>query len=397
MKESDKTEKGRRPRGTGDDPFTIKDLDNDSDDSDPSDDDEDDERGTTGHVREVRLEGIPPDRFTGDRSRTLDFLSEFDMYMMMNMGSAIEKNPFKKTSYFLSLIGGPKAQGWKNRMIKYAKTASCKPSMLPYRMDIWDVAEAEFKKAFLDYAEHERASDDLAKLRMKDGLVDEYIAAFEDLAFRANIGLNEPQTLRMFGRGLPLELMRTCIRLESPENFGEWVGAAQKQHKLWLRERAYTGNYDQRPQNNNNGNRGRGFFWNSTGQGRPANQNNSSNNWRGNNAQAPRPRLPPRDPNAMDIGKAVTESQKEQHRKEGRCFRCSKRGHLARECPDRDLKIRTAETKSTNDETETIKVSEIEENPSSLAAAILALSELDREVFIKAMQAGGEDMGFVDA
>jgi hypothetical protein len=44
----------------------------------------------------------------------LDFLSEFDMYMMMNMGSAIEKHPFKKTSYFLSLIGGPKAQGWKN-------------------------------------------------------------------------------------------------------------------------------------------------------------------------------------------------------------------------------------------------------------------------------------------
>jgi hypothetical protein len=134
-------------------------------------------------VREVWLEGIPPDRFTGDHSRMLDFLSEFDMYMMMNMGSAIEKHPFKKTSYFLSLIRGPKAQGWKNRMIKYAKAASRKPSMLPYRMDIWDVTEAEFKKAFLDYAEHERASNDLAKLRMKDRLVDEYIAAFEDFAF----------------------------------------------------------------------------------------------------------------------------------------------------------------------------------------------------------------------
>jgi hypothetical protein len=156
-------------------------------------------------------------------------------------------------------------------MIKYAKTASRKPSVLPYRMDIWDVTEAEFKKAFLDYAEHKRASDDLAKLRMKDRLVDEYIAAFEDLTFRANIGLNKPQTLRMFGRGLPLELMRTCIRLKSPENFGEWVSAVQKQHKLWLCERAYTGNYNQRLQNNNNGSRGRGFFWNSTGQGRPAN------------------------------------------------------------------------------------------------------------------------------
>jgi hypothetical protein len=72
----------------------------------------------------------------GDHSRTLDFLSEFNMYMMMNMGLAIEKHPFKKTSYFLSLIRGPKVQGWKNRMIKFAKTASCKPLILPYRMDI---------------------------------------------------------------------------------------------------------------------------------------------------------------------------------------------------------------------------------------------------------------------
>jgi hypothetical protein len=129
----------------------------------------------------------------------LDFLSKFNMYMMMNMGSAIKKHPFKKTSYFPSLIGGPKAQGWKNRMIKYTKAASCKASILPYRMDVWDITEAKFKKAFLDYTEHEHASNDLAKLRMKDRLVDEYIAAFEDLAFRANIGLNEPQTLRMFG------------------------------------------------------------------------------------------------------------------------------------------------------------------------------------------------------
>jgi hypothetical protein len=264
-------------------------------------------------------------------------------------------------------------------------------------MDIWDITEAKFKKAFLDYTEHERASDDLAKLRMKDGLVDEYIAAFKDLAFRANIGLNEPQTLRMFGQGLPLELMQMCIHLESPETFGKWVSTTQKQHKLWLRERAYTRNYDQCPQNNNNGNRGCSFFWNSTGQGHSANQNNSGNNWCRNNAQAPRPRLPLCNPNAIDIGKAVTESQKEQHCKEGRCFRCSKRGHLVQECPDRNTQIRTTEVESKIDKTETIKVSKIEEHPSLLAAAILALSETDREVFIKAMQAGGEDMGFVDA
>jgi hypothetical protein len=62
-------------------------------------------------------------------------------------------------------------------------------------MDIWDITKAEFKKAFLDYAEHECTSNDLAKLCMKDRLIDKYIAAFKDLAFCANIRLNEPQTL----------------------------------------------------------------------------------------------------------------------------------------------------------------------------------------------------------
>jgi hypothetical protein len=99
----------------------------------------------------------------------------------------------------------------------------------------------------------------------------------------------------------------------------------------------------------------------------------------------------------MDIGKAVTESQKEQHCKEGHCFQCSKHGHLARECLDWNAQIWTTKTESKNDKTETIKVSEVDENPSLLAAAILALSEIDREVFMKAMQAGGEDMGFVNA
>ena len=35
------------------------------------------------------------------------------------------------------------------------------PSILPFHMSTWDVMEREFKKAFIDYAEHERASDEM--------------------------------------------------------------------------------------------------------------------------------------------------------------------------------------------------------------------------------------------
>ena len=38
----------------------------------------------------------------------------------------------------------------------------------------------------------------------------------------------------------------------------------------------------------------------------------------------------------MQIGairKVTTEDKKAQHRKEGRCFECSRQGHLANKCP----------------------------------------------------------------
>jgi hypothetical protein len=61
MRERSSTAKGkdpRHPRGTGDDPFGIWDLPQDN------------EKSPSGG----RLEGNPPEKFSGDRSDTSDFL-----------------------------------------------------------------------------------------------------------------------------------------------------------------------------------------------------------------------------------------------------------------------------------------------------------------------------------
>ena len=51
---------GCHPRGTGDDPMQLFNLNNA--DNEPKD---------------IHLEGIPPDRFEGDRSKTVGFLTLF--------------------------------------------------------------------------------------------------------------------------------------------------------------------------------------------------------------------------------------------------------------------------------------------------------------------------------
>jgi hypothetical protein len=82
------------PWGMGDDPFTMKDLD-DSDDEKPK-----------------CLEGKPPKEFDGNRNNTHVFLYDFELFMSMNIRADIKRHAFKKSAYFLSLIQGPDTESW---------------------------------------------------------------------------------------------------------------------------------------------------------------------------------------------------------------------------------------------------------------------------------------------
>jgi hypothetical protein len=92
----------------------------------------------------------------------------------------------------------------------------------------------------------------------------------------------------------------------------------------------------------------------------------------------------------------VTEQDKEKHRAEGRCYQCSRRGHLAQDCPDKKTKIR-----ATDEEKEEAPPKpppkEKKEKPvqvKELAALIKALKE---EEYDDLMANIAEDEDFVDA
>jgi hypothetical protein len=59
----------QRPQGTGDDPFGIDNL-----------------TSETSHSsnNNIHLEGIPPNKFEGDRAKTVPFLTQFKRFMLMN-------------------------------------------------------------------------------------------------------------------------------------------------------------------------------------------------------------------------------------------------------------------------------------------------------------------------
>jgi len=167
----------RGPRGTGDDPYTLGYLK-----------EEQPKRGAC-------LEGQAPQIYDSDQSKTMDFLTEFKRFMLMNSGATIAGDPIRRSAYFLSLLRGPHIDGWKMRQYEWLDRVDTDPRDLPFGMSAWQVLEREFHKAFEDYAHKEKALDDLECLRMKDGRIDEYIAAFQQLVHCADMFEDDPNCL----------------------------------------------------------------------------------------------------------------------------------------------------------------------------------------------------------
>ena len=94
------------------------------------------------------------------------------------------------------------------------------------------------------------------------------------------------------------------------------------------------------------------------------------------------------------VRKATTDAEKKKHMSEGWCFRCSKQGHVAQNCPDWPAQVRA----TTEDSPEVLpKVESIPTGGAALAEFCKKLSEDEVDIFVKTMQEDGIDMGFQDA
>jgi hypothetical protein len=209
--------------------------------------------------RNVHLEGIPPNKFEGDRAKTLPFLTQFKWFMLMNHHATIVQDPYMKSAFFLSLMDGPKVEGWTQCTYDWLNQVKANPSQLPFKMTTWQALEANFKRSFVNYVEHECAQDELRKLKMKDSNVDEYITAFQLLGHHAGMNLDNPSALRLFVHGLLKSLADLCIDIDSPKNFEQWANVAQCHHWNYLKKLAVYHDYvSPCPQTNSNCGQ---FFW----------------------------------------------------------------------------------------------------------------------------------------
>jgi len=269
--------------------------------------------------------------------------------------------------------------------------------MIPHQSNAWKELEKRFKEAFSDYAECERAQDELKKLKIRNDNLDKYLAAFETQALRADIDMNDHTNLRTFTLGLPRSLADACIKMENPETYEQWRATVQRQQKIYLKTKSLHSEYG--TVNNRTQGQGQrqtsGWVWRHPGGNNPRSNNQ---NWcRPGNRTPPRPCLPPQDDNAMDtsavIRKATNDKEREEYQKTGRCFKCRKQGHLVRDCPNKKTRAQTTRTVQIEDDKKPT-TSKTPSPSTSLAVQVACLSEEDRCAFIDEMRSFGEDMDF---
>ena len=106
------------------------------------------------------------------------------------------------------------------------------------------------------------------------------------------------------------------------------------------------------------------------------------------------------------VRKAVTEAEKQKHKDEGRCFECSKQGHIACSCPSRAPRARATTTttdeasvKEKDDPSVYASKAKVEDfsDGNVLADYAFKLSEDAREAFVRKVNMMGEEMGFLGA
>ena len=108
--------------------------------------------------------------------------------------------------------------------------------------------------------------------------------------------LDDPSALRMFARGLPRKFAEACIHMECPEIFEQWAKAARRQHESAILRNWYLLSNDDGPSQSS---------------------------------------APQRNTSTAVRRKATTDGEKQRYLREGRCFKCSEQGYIARNCRDR--------------------------------------------------------------
>ena len=260
---------------------------------------------TTTHVVEIKT--ALPAPFSGKISEASRWLKAMDAYFLIN--PSVYNSDELKLALILSKMGTGKGIAFSEKWYDKLQNSKLKPEDKTLAKFVED-----YNENFNPLDAKVRARRDLSKLVQKpgkdedgtpnDGFQD-FINDFENLATKAQFE-DKLTAVTQFSMGLDRQISTMILSMQNPpDNLEEWIAKAKTFHNQKLRIDELR--------------RGMRF-----------------SNFRTPNYSSPRN---PPDPNAMEVDtirlKKLSPQERAKCMKEGKCFRCRKAGHNARNCQTR--------------------------------------------------------------
>ena len=198
---------------------------------------------------------------------------------------------------------------------------------------LWNSVELAFNRQYADKLTQERAMAELkAGIKMKGEELDDYISHFELLVRHAGLAINDQLVVDIFTAGLPYNMYKELYNIQPPLiMYEDWRTAAIEQQKRFIHLKGRQEGFKQRLE--------KFKALHTTQQGR--------------RAPFGAPKYEPMDtspgrtcarlaeaedflPGGNQWGQAVANPKRAQNDiREVICFNCGKKGHIARNCPQK--------------------------------------------------------------
>ena len=268
------------------------------------------------------MNGTPPDTFTGVRVNADAFMQQWKLYRTINDEHVNIQSPFKRVVTALHFIRGPNVNDWVEAQLTDLMN---KVTRAAHPIDrgsevLWNDFEQAFRAAFTDTTKKQSAHAKLHALKMRIGGLDDYTTAFEHLAALAGYDLADQGVVYLYAKGLERGLLSTILhRQKTPETFAEWKDAARNELQVMERRHAML-DADKRK-----------YRWVLPHAMQRHNGHSNTPKCHPNDETVPMDVDPPV---FTRVSRAYTDDDKQRYMEQGLCFRCGKKGHQARQCPN---------------------------------------------------------------